>query len=289
MREITVSNRYSSSVNRYSSNPHGGLIVLLLGLFLITSACSRAPEGMAAVPAGEFTMGSDEEDLQGRAEEYGITKPWFSDEHPARRVKLPLYFMDQYETTNDEYRVFVQNTGRRPPPDWVSGQYPTAKARHPVVHVSWEDANAYCLWAGKRLPTEAEWEKAARGPNGLKYPWGNDFDETRTNVNGLVGNTTEVGHYKNGLSPYGVYDMTGNVWEWTADGYKPYPGNSYASDKFGETVKVLRGNSWAGLGHYPPKIYNEVKVHNSRAGFRLFMSPAGFVNDVGFRCAKSAP
>jgi formylglycine-generating enzyme required for sulfatase activity len=216
-------------------------------------------------------------------------KPWFSDEHPAHRVKLPLYFIDKYETTNAEYRTFAQNTGRKPPPDWNGGQTPDGKARHPVIHVTWEDANAYCLWAGKRLPTETEWEKAARGPDGLRYPWGNEFDETRANVNGQVGNISEIGHYEKGRSPYGSYDMTGNVWEWTADWYQPYPGNTYTSDKFGEKLKVLRGNSWAGLGHFPPKIHNEVKAHYSRAGYRLFMSPTGIVNDVGFRCAKSAP
>jgi formylglycine-generating enzyme required for sulfatase activity len=256
-------------------------------VLFLAAACTRAPEGMVAVPAGEFIMGTDEEDLQDKAGEYGIMKPWFSDEHPAHRVNLPLYFIDRYETTHEAYRTFVQNTGHRPPPDWSNGQFPAGRARHPVVHVSWEDANAYCLWAGKRLPTEVEWEKAARGPDGLQYPWGNEFDETRANVNGQVGNTTEVGHYENGRSPYGAYDMIGNVWEWTADWYRPYPGNNYTSDKFGEKARVLRGNSWAGLGHFPPKIYKEVKAHYSRTGYRLFMAPTGLVNDVGFRCAKS--
>ncbi|MBI3609083.1 MAG: formylglycine-generating enzyme family protein [Nitrospirae bacterium] len=243
---------------------------------------------MVRVPAGEFIMGTDEQDLEGKAAAYGIMKSWFNDEHPAHTVNLPAYDIDQHEITQAEYRVFVQNTGRTPPPDWVNGQFPPAKARHPVDEVTWEDANAYCLWAGKRLPTEAEWEKAARGPKGLKYPWGDAFDETRANVNGQVGDTTEVGHYEKGKSPYGAYDMIGNVWEWTADWYKPYPGNPYAADEFGEKVKVLRGNSWAGLGHFPPKIYNEVKAHYSRAGYRLFMTPEGRVNDAGFRCAQSA-
>ncbi|MBI3995370.1 MAG: SUMF1/EgtB/PvdO family nonheme iron enzyme [Nitrospirae bacterium] len=254
---------------------------------LYLSSCARPPEGMVAVPAGDFIMGTDEQDPQEKAAEYGVMKPFFKDEHPSHRVNLPLYFIDRNETTNAEYRVFAQNTGRRMPPDWTNGQFPEGKGRHPVVHVTWEDANAYCLWAGKRLPTEAEWEKAARGPDGLKYPWGNSFDETLANVNGQVGNTTEIGKFEKGRSPYGVHDMIGNVWEWTADWYRPYPGNPHTSDKFGETVKVLRGNSWAGLGHFPPNIYHEVKAHYSRAGYRLFMSPAGLVNDVGFRCAKS--
>ncbi len=255
---------------------------------ILISACARPPEGMVAVPAGEFTMGTDEEDLKGKSEEYGIVKPWFVDERPAHRINLPLYFIDTYKVTNKDYRKFVQDTGRRPPVDWQNGQYPPGKDRHPVVNIRWEDANAYCLWAGKRLPTEAQWEKAARGADGLIYPWGNEFDEKRANVNNQVGNTTEVGHYENGRSPYGAYDMIGNVWEWTADWYQPYPGNTYVSDQFGEKAKVLRGNSWAGLGHFPPAIFNEVKAHNSRASFRIYMAPDTLVNDVGFRCVKSA-
>jgi len=255
---------------------------------ILLSACSRPPEGMVAVPAGEFIMGTDEQDPQEKAMEYGIMKPWFSDEHPAHRVKLPLYFIDTTEVTNADYLKFVQATGRRPPGDWQNGRFQPGKERHPVVTVDWEDANAYCLWAGKRLPSEAEWEKAARGPDGLKYPWGNEFDEKRANVNNQVGNTTEVGHYENGKSLYGAYDMTGNVWEWTADWYQPYPGNPYNSDKFGMQSKVLRGNSFAGLGHFPPKIYEEVKAHYSHAGYRLFLVPNGAVNDAGVRCAKSA-
>jgi formylglycine-generating enzyme required for sulfatase activity len=264
------------------------IAALLIILPMMLSACSRPPEGMVAVPAGEFIMGTDEQDPQEKAMEYGIMKPWFNDEHPAHRVNLPLYFIDTYEVTKADYLKFAQATGRRPPMDWQNGQYPPGKERHPIEEVAWEDANAYCLWAGKRLPTEAEWEKAARGPDGLKYPWGNEFDENRANVNNQVGNTTEVGHYENGRSPYGAYDMIGNVWEWTADWYQPYPGNTYHSDKFGMQLKVLRGNSFAGLGHFPPRIYDEVKAHYSHAGYRLFLGPNGTVNDGGFRCVKSA-
>jgi formylglycine-generating enzyme required for sulfatase activity len=292
MRKKSMSNRTSILSRRDAclalivdfGNIHPFL--LFVSLLFLASACSRMPEGMVAVPAGEFTMGTDEQDPQDKAADYGIMKPFFKDEQPAHRVNLPFYFIDKYEVTNADYFNFVQKTGHKPPPDWNGGQYPPAKAGHPVAYVTWDDANAYCLWAGKRLPTEGEWEKAARGPEGLRYPWGNEFDEFRANINGQVGGTTEVGHYENGRSPYGAYDMVGNVWEWTADWYKPYPGNTYTSDKFGESVKVLRGNSWAGLGHFPPNIYHEIKSHYSRAGYRLFMAPTGLVNDVGFRCVK---
>ena len=233
-------------------------------------------------------MGSDEEDTEDRATEHGITKPWFMDQHPAHQVHLPTFFIDRYEVTHRQYREFVQQTGRRLPPDWPGGRYPNEKDNHPVVHITWYDANAFCQWSGKRLPGENEWEKAARGTDGRKYAWGNQFDEEYTNANNAVGYTTAIGQYEKGRSPYGAYDMIGNVWEWTADWYKGYPGNTYQHDKFGEQVKVLRGNSWAGLGHYPPEVEKEIMAHNSLTSFRLFMSPDGFVNDVGFRCAKSA-
>lgn len=248
---------------------------------------------MVKIPAGKFLMGSTKEQAE-QAIKAGLDKKYVEWELPQHTVDLSEYSIGKYPITNREYQAFVRDAKYKPPQGWDGEQFPAEKGSHPVVNVSWDDANVYCKWLSEKtgkpyhLPTEAEWEKAARGTDGLKYPWGNEFDETRANVNGQVGNTTEVGHYEKGRSPYGGYDMIGNVWEWTADWYQPYPGNTYTSDKFGEKVKVLRGNSWAGLGHFPPKIHNEVKAHYSRAGYRLFMSPAGLVNDVGFRCAKSA-
>ena len=260
--------------------------LLLATCHLFLWGCTPPPEGMVRIPGGPFVMGSDEVDSQDKAAEYGIIKPWFMDEHPAHQVNAPAFYIDQYEVTYDQYRDFVQQTGRRPPPDWLEGHYPEEKSRHPVTHVSWYDANAYCQWVGKRLPTEAEWEKAARGTDGRKYPWGNQFEQKRANLNNQVGHTTPVGWYQE-ENPYGAYDLIGNVWEWTADWYKAYPGNTYQADSFGEQVRVLRGNSWAGLGHYPPQAEEEIKAHYSRTTFRLFMNPNGRVNDVGFRCAKS--
>ncbi|HEY5648607.1 MAG TPA: SUMF1/EgtB/PvdO family nonheme iron enzyme [Nitrospiria bacterium] len=242
---------------------------------------------MVKIPAGSFTMGTNETDTENKAAEVGIRKEWFVDEHPARRVNLPTYFIDRFEVTNTAYYRFIQQTGNRIPPHWEGGGVPENIADHPVTYVSWEDANAYCLWAGKRLPTEAEWEKAARGPNGALYPWGNQFDPKIANINGLTGGTAAVGSYGKSSSPYGVQDVTGNVWEWTADWYQAYPGNDYHSDLFGEKARVLRGNSWAGLGHFSKKDTEIVKAHYSRASHRLFLGPTGRVNDVGFRCAKS--
>ena len=262
------------------------VFLLFSSLFILSAGCERPPEGMVRIPGGEFIMGTDEIDEEDRAADFGIVKTWFMDEQPAHPIRLNTFFIDKFEVTHAQYRAFVQQTGRRVPPDWTGGVYAAGMDQHPVIYVTWNDASAYCQWDGKRLPTEAEWERAAKGSDGNRYPWGNEFDETKANVNNQVGHSTVIGQYEEGKSPYGVYDMTGNVWEWTTDWYKPYPGNSQENDKFGEKFRVLRGNSWAGLGHYSSEEEREIKAHFSRAGYRFFMNQNGYVNDAGFRCAK---
>jgi formylglycine-generating enzyme required for sulfatase activity len=233
-------------------------------------------------------MGTDEEDKEGKASEYGIVSPWFNDERPAHQVRLDSYYIDRYEVSNADYARFVQATGHRPPTGWPAMRPPQGRERHPVVFVTWQDAQDYCQWRGKRLPTEAEWERAARGTDGRDYPWGRVFEKGRANVGGIVGDTRPIGSYENGKSPYGAYDMIGNVWEWTADRYEAYPGNTDSSEKFGKNSRVIRGNSWSNVGHYPPEIAEEIIAHNSRTTFRLFADPtANELNDVGFRCALS--
>jgi len=234
-------------------------------------------------------MGTDAEDKEEKALELGIPKPWFSDERPFHPVTLEPFYIDRFEVTQEAYAQWVQATRKRPPADW-SGKRPLpGRERHPVVFVSWQGAKDFCTWKGKRLPTEAEWEKAARGNDGRIYPWGNTLDQNRSNIGGLIGNTLPVGSYENGKSPYGVYDMIGNVWEWTSDWYQPYPGNTEESEEFGEKYKVLRGGSWSGIGHFPGEEAEKILAHNSRVTFRLFSEPGGSeLNDVGFRCAKSA-
>jgi formylglycine-generating enzyme required for sulfatase activity len=189
---------------------------------------------MVLVPAGEFLMGSTE----------------YEDEKPPHRVHLDAYHVDRYEVTNALYRRFMDATGRQAPSYWNDSKWNGAS--QPVVGVSWHDAEAYCRWAGKRLPTEAEWEKAARGTDGRKYPWGDQWDSSKANsFESKLGKTVAVGSYPGGASPYGAHDMAGNVWEWVADWYdKDYYRRSPERNPQGPDSghhRVLRGGSWVNI------------------------------------------
>ena len=151
-----------------------------------------------------------------------------------------------------------------------------------VNHVTWHDANAYCAWAGKRLPTEAEWEKAARGTTGQEYPWGNTWQDSMNIAaeSEWPYGVAPPGSYPQDKSPYGIFDMAGNVSEWVQNWYQPYPGNQYKSVLFGKNYKVARGGGWSTSGHYALQ-------HYRRGAYRINLSPEKNFNDVGFRCAKS--
>lgn len=235
---------------------------------------------MVYIPAGEFIMGNEDIEKDGMAKEFGERKVrYYEDERPMRKVYLKGFYIDKYEVTNSEYMVFISNTGYKHPLTWENGTYAKGEDNHPVNNVTWFDADKYCLWAGKRLPSEEEWEKAARGPNRNIYPWGNEYDEKKGNLS--KGTTMPIGSYETDKSYYGVYDMGGNVMEWTDAWYKPYPGSKAENSDFGETYRVLRGGLGSVLGHYiMGKIY-------TRSSFRHYYSPGGAGDDGGIRCAKS--
>lgn len=223
------------------------------------------PEGMVYIPAGEFIMG---------------TNTRWEDESPEHVVYLDAYFIDRYEVTNAAYQHFVEATGARPPGHWRGGMYPAALADHPVTYVSWYDAVAYCQWAKKRLPSEEEWEKAARGTDGRQYPWGNAFYANRSNNPQQKSKGTEpVGSYEQGKSPYGLYDMSGNVWEWVDAWYKPHAGNDVPSEEYGEKYKVSKGGSWYNCLFYNCSI--SAPSYN-----RAFLVPVTKNSSLGFRCVK---
>ena len=221
---------------------------------------------------------------------------WFSDEFPGTLVMLDNYWIDIYEVTNEKYLEFVKATGHSPALDascatdgcrdgnlWEGESFPRMIRKQPVTQVNWHDAQAYCKWRGKRLPTEAEWEKAARGPSGSLYPWGGGSPKGRANYNRKWNGNytmTNVGSYSKGASIYGLHDMAGNVWEWVDDWYnRTYYTHGTKNNPKGYTegeFKSLRGGSWV---NFPDSL---------RSSFRRWSRPDVRFNDTGFRCAKSA-
>lgn len=235
---------------------------------------------MILIPEGEFIMGSDDIKTLGEfGKEFGILLSLFlENEKPVRKIKLKSFYMDKYEATNREYKAFIDATDRLVPFFWIKGKYKKGQHNYPVYSVSWDDANLYCKWAGKRLPTEEEWEKAARGPNGNRYPWGNEFDIKKGNLD--QGEPTIVGSMEGDKSYYGVYDMSGNLMEWTASWFKAYTGSTQKSSDYGEIHRVVRGWSWRNLDHYNlPYIF-------ARNTQRHYFQPHQVGKDIGFRCAK---
>ncbi|MBI4382656.1 MAG: SUMF1/EgtB/PvdO family nonheme iron enzyme [Nitrospinae bacterium] len=266
---------------------------IFLCLLLASGGCEfdPAPEGMVLVPAGPFAMGTDREDKDNQALSLGLPKPWYADESPERRVSLRDYYIDKYEVTNRQYYIFCQATDYKPPPVWGGMKYPEGTDDLPVTAVNYYDAFAYAEWAGKRLPTEEEWEKAARGPDGLIYPWGNEFDISDANVNPSATKKEgrglkPVGSFPGGVSYYGAYDMIGNAWEWVWDYYQPYPGNPYPSPDYGKKFVVVRGMSYLGIGHFPKEEYRKAVALMARASYREKLNPLAKKKDVGFRCVK---
>jgi len=245
-------------------NPNADKLPSATATLGIGSTFTREKDGMVMVyvPDGPFIMGSENED----------------DEKPIHTVTLDAFWIDRTEVTNEMYALCVQS-GLCQPPDskstsTVESYYGNSDyTDYPVIQVSWNDAVGYCEWAGGHLPSEAEWEKAARGTNGRTYPWGEGLDKRYANYAGK--DTTRVGSYESGKSPYGAYDLAGNVWEWVDDWYAAYPGSTVSDSNYKEKSKVLRGGSW-------DYVYSDV-----RSAFRSRLYPTVSNRDVGFRCSRS--
>ena len=265
------------------------IFALLISSFEFVSAKEPLPtertgkDGatMVLIPAGSFPMGVPPGDRDGGRDEY-----------PRHEVDVDAFYMDRYETTNARYLEFVKATNHRVPQNpknatrnlWQGVSIPDSLTDRPVVNVDWSDADAYCNWAGKRLPTEAEWEKAAKGNHDWRFPWGN-VEPTAKHLNynqQWIGEKTlmPVGSYEAGKSPYGIYDMAGNVWEWVNDWYdaqyyEKSPAKNAAGPEHG-TKKVIRGAGWQ----------NETPT--VRIFTRVDSDPTIRNESTGFRCAMDA-
>jgi len=251
--------------------PRGGsalLVAVVSATLALALPAGPAPAGntagddveMVEVPAGAFMMGSADADAD-------------PDEQPVARIFVDTFRIDKVEVTNRRYLRCIE-AGRCTVP---AGGDPAERARaeHPVTVLSWRQADAYCRWAGKRLPTEAEWEKAARGPDGRRYPWGEAFAPERAHAGYTLG-LSPVGQHPAGASPYGVLDMAGSVWEWTSSLYRPYPYDARDGREDPEARGAwVNGGSW----YYGPWYVRSTDRATADQGYRR-------VRDLGVRCAR---
>jgi formylglycine-generating enzyme required for sulfatase activity len=254
-------------------------------------------EDMAEIPAGEFLMGTSREQVEALAARYEWAKEWkakgwFDDELTGEPVFVDAFWIDRYPVTNLQFARFAAETGYRTTAEkhkgaetWRTFARP-GRQNHPVVNVSWHDAVAYCRWRREKtglavsLPSEAQWEKAARGRDRRVWPWGNDWDASRANTwEGEVRETTAVGIYPTEGGPIKCYDMAGNVWEWTSSLYKPYPyrPDDGREDPIAEGPRVLRGGSW------------DLTAVYARSAYRLYDPPDSRYAFLGFRCVVVPP
>lgn len=266
----------------------GGVIILGCGFFVLLSIFlfvhagyvtgSIETEQMILIPAGEFLMGSSDEEIKVLKETFGKRDLYsdypFEAETPKRKVFVQSFYIDRHEVTNKQYARFVKETGYKPPKNWEGKMFKTGKGDFPVLYVSQEDAAAYAKWAGKRLPAEEEWEKAARGTEGYIFPWGNKFDpfkavtadsDLRFILGALcsVNSANKVELAPGDISSYGVHDMAGNVREWTS-----------TTALNTTSMVIIKGASWVDLSI------------NARAAHREYVPKNSVSHIIGFRCVK---
>ena len=263
-----------------------GLILVVLAACDQSSVSSVPPKDMILIPAGEFIMGTDSEEAN-------------ADQKPAHQVYLDAFYIDKHEVTNAQFEAFIVDGGYQNRKLWTEvgwdfiqkNQIKTplqhgensvsTDPAHPVIGVSWYEANAYATWAGKRLPTEAEWEKAARGTDGRIYPWGDEMDFSKLSYFPHVIKVQTVGSFANGASPYGVLDMAGSVWEWCSDWYNEsyYLQGSRKNPKGpdGGEYRVLRGGGW-----------DSIRLQ-LRTSYRYYDQENRRTYNIGFRCVQDAP
>ena len=266
------------------------LLPNLIVMIILTACHQSSPppdtsEGMVLIPSGEFIMGTDSEQAN-------------SDQHPAHTVYLDAFYIDKCEVTNQQFEAFIMAGGYQEAKYWRPEGWRFVQEKQiyqpidlnrdnfnnpiqPVVGINWYEADAYARWAGKRLPTEAEWEKAARGTDARIYPWGNEMDFSRLayQCNNVI-RTMSVGSFPKGISPFGVYDMAGNVWEWVSDWYgEKYYSQSKQKNRTGPShgkERVVRGGGWGS---------NRVQI---QCFYRYSEAPTYRCFWIGFRCAKDA-
>ena len=292
-----------------------------MSLFFVVFACSihaeekqqtlptvtNAKDGaeMILIAGGSFLMGSTRLEVDAQFLDTGLPEDWKEhtlDEGPRHERTLEPFYLYKYEVTNRQYKTFLDATGHRPPPHWKGSDSPADRGQHPVVEVSWDDANAYCRWAGTRLPSEAEWEYAARGSAPAEgqpsrvFPWGNTWDRRLSNNASLHADkeirsaadwnewyegdqkscfplTSPVGSFPKSVSPFGIYDMAGNAWEWCADVHASYP-DQKAEDAADQKLRARRGGSWANVALHIRSADRQPAPHDD---LNIY---------TGFRCAK---
>ncbi|MEO1996057.1 MAG: formylglycine-generating enzyme family protein [Planctomycetaceae bacterium] len=261
---------------------------------------------MVLIPAGRFSMGTTDEEIDAQFADTGLPNDWKKharDEQPRHVRTVKAFYLYKYEVTNAQYKKFIDARQHRAPPHWGGNSFPQGKQDHPVVEVSWDDAQAYCTWAGTRLPSEVQWEYAARGADaedgktaGRVFPWGKAWDRRLSNNASLHADkeltdaatwntwykaqpesslplTSQVGAFPKSVSPFGMHDMAGNAWEWCAGFQNPYPkldSNGEAKSK----LRARRGGSWA-----------NVALH-IRSADRQGAAQDNLNIYTGFRCAK---